>query len=177
MSKLNITGVKPGSTSLKLTAGKITKTVPITVLSRNLLAYGPVAQQDNGLGASVNDAGELVLTGSPTGQYKGLVWSLPKLAAGKYTLSQSPATEGTYNIHVQVLADGNIVGGTSLGTGGTGTVSIPDAYTTLVLRVREANKTALPAAGYPLRLQLERGSAATAWMKPDNTSLKGGGMN
>lgn len=26
MSKLNITGVKPGSTSLELTAGKITKT-------------------------------------------------------------------------------------------------------------------------------------------------------
>lgn len=175
MSKLNITGVKPGSTSLKLTAGKVTKTVPITVLSRNLLAYGPVAQQDNGLGASVNDAGELVLTGSPTGQYKSLVWSLPKLAAGEYTLSQSPAPEGTYNINVQIVADGNGVGSTSLYDGDTSTVSIPDAYTTLVLRVRESNKTALPAAGYPLRLQLERGPAATAWMKPDNTSLKGGG--
>ena len=38
MGALSITGIKPGSTSLKLTAGKITKTVPITVLSRNLLA-------------------------------------------------------------------------------------------------------------------------------------------
>ena len=36
MGALSITGIKPGSTSLKLTAGKITKTVPITVLSRNL---------------------------------------------------------------------------------------------------------------------------------------------
>lgn len=171
---INITGVKPGSTSLKLTAGTVTKTVPVTVRSRNLLVYGPVAQQDNGLGASVNDAGELVLTGSPTGKYKSLVWPLPKLAAGEYTLSQSPAPEGMYNIYVQVLADGKIVGGTSLGTGGTGTVSIPDSYTTLSLRVRESNEMALPAAGYPLRLQLERGSAATAWMKPDNTSIEGG---
>lgn len=38
MGALSITGIKPGSTSLKLTAGKITKTVPITVLSRNPLA-------------------------------------------------------------------------------------------------------------------------------------------
>lgn len=45
MGALSITGIKPGSTSLKLTAGKITKTVPITVLSRNLLSYGPAEGQ------------------------------------------------------------------------------------------------------------------------------------
>ena len=49
MGALSITGIKPGSTSLKLTAGKITKTVPITVLSRNLLSYGPAS--GNGLTA------------------------------------------------------------------------------------------------------------------------------
>lgn len=174
MGALSITGKSMGSTSLNLKAGTITKTIPVTVLSRNLLAYGPVAQQDNGLGASVDDAGELVLTGNPTDKYKGLVWSLPKLAAGEYTLSQSPAPEGTYNINVQIIADGNTVGGTSLGTVDPRPVSIPDAYTTLVLRVRETNKTALPAEGYHMRLQLERGSVATAWMKPDNTSLSGG---
>lgn len=47
MGALSITGIKPGSTSLKLAAGKITKTVPITVLSRNLLSYGPA--EGNGL--------------------------------------------------------------------------------------------------------------------------------
>lgn len=51
MGALSITGIKPGSTSLKLTAGKITKTVPITVLSRNLLSYGPA--EGNGLTATV----------------------------------------------------------------------------------------------------------------------------
>lgn len=45
MAELNITGLKTGSTSLKLTAGKVTKTVPITVLSRNLLSYGPAEGQ------------------------------------------------------------------------------------------------------------------------------------
>ena len=55
MGALSITGIKPGSTSLKLTAGKITKTVPITVLSRNLLSYGPA--EGNGLTATVNTDG------------------------------------------------------------------------------------------------------------------------
>lgn len=49
MGALSITGIKPGSTSLKLTAGKITKTVPVTVLSRNLLSYG--SAEGNGLTA------------------------------------------------------------------------------------------------------------------------------
>ena len=57
MGALSITGIKPGSTSLKLTAGKITKTVPITVLSRNLLAYGPAS--GNGLTVTVAQDGSL----------------------------------------------------------------------------------------------------------------------
>lgn len=65
MTKLNITGVKPGSTSLKLTAGKVTKTVPITVLSRNLLSYGPAS--GNGLTATVNSDGSLHITAPPHG--------------------------------------------------------------------------------------------------------------
>lgn len=62
MGALSITGIKPGSTSLKLTAGKITKTVPITVLSRNLLSYGPA--EGNGLTATVNTDGSLHVTGA-----------------------------------------------------------------------------------------------------------------
>ena len=70
MAKLNITGVKPGSTSLKLTAGKVTKTVPVTVKSRNLLSYGPA--EGNGLTATVNTDGSLHVTGTATGQWRGL---------------------------------------------------------------------------------------------------------
>ena len=75
MGALSITGIKPGSTSLKLTAGKITKTVPITVLSRNLLSYGPA--EGNGLTATVNTDGSLHVTGAATGQWCGLSWTFP----------------------------------------------------------------------------------------------------
>lgn len=75
MGALSITGIKPGSTSLKLTAGKITKTVPITVLSRNLLSYGPA--EGSGLTATVNSDGSLHVTGTATGQWRGLSWTFP----------------------------------------------------------------------------------------------------
>lgn len=63
MGALSITGIKPGSTSLKLTAGKITKTVPITVLSRNLLSYGPA--EGNGLTATVTLTGHCMSPAPP----------------------------------------------------------------------------------------------------------------
>lgn len=47
MGAISITGKSMGATSLKLTAGKITKNCAVTVLSRNLLAYGPASS--NGL--------------------------------------------------------------------------------------------------------------------------------
>ena len=75
MGALSITGIKPGSTSLKLTAGKITKTVPITVLSRNLLSYGPA--EGNGLTATVNTDGSLHVTGTAARQWAGLAWTFP----------------------------------------------------------------------------------------------------
>lgn len=68
MGALSITGIKPGSTSLKLTAGKITKTVPITVLSRNLLSYGPA--EGNGLTATVNTDGSLLSPAPTPGTYR-----------------------------------------------------------------------------------------------------------
>lgn len=107
MGALSITGIKPGSTSLKLTAGKITKTVPITVLSRNLLSYGPA--EGSGLTATVNTDGSL---------------------------------------HV------------------TGTVS-------LFLNVISIEATPTAKVG-DLRVQLESGDTAHEWMRPDNTSLRGG---
>lgn len=108
MGALSITGIKPGSTSLKLTAGKITKTVPITVLSRNLLSYGPA--EGNGLTATVNTDGSLHVT-------------------------------GTASLFLNVIST-------------------------------EATPTAKDG---DLRVQLESGDTAHDWMKPDNTSLKGGG--
>lgn len=56
MSKLNITGVKPGSTSLKLTAGTVTKTVPVTVTAAPLSALTITATAKQGGGYTVEDS-------------------------------------------------------------------------------------------------------------------------
>lgn len=85
MGALSITGIKPGSTSLKLTAGKITKTVPITVLSRNLPSYGPAS--GNGLTATVNTDGSLHVTGAAARQWAGLGWTFPCPVQGTVKLS------------------------------------------------------------------------------------------
>ena len=85
MGAISITGKSMGATSLKLTAGKITKTVPVTVLSRNLLAYGPAS--GNGLTATVNSDGSLHVTGTATGQWRGLSWTFPCPVQGTVKLS------------------------------------------------------------------------------------------
>ena len=92
MTKLNITGVKPGSTSLELTAGTVTKTVPVTVLSRNLLAYGPA--EGNGLTATVNTDGSLHVTGAAARQWAGLGWTFPCPVQGTVILRTPPLSPG-----------------------------------------------------------------------------------
>lgn len=66
--------------------------------SKNLLAYGPVTNV-NGFTTSVNDAGELVISGTGLTGGKGVAWPLDvsELTPGYYTLSCTPAfKEGTY---------------------------------------------------------------------------------
>lgn len=85
MGAISITGKSVGATSLKLTAGKITKTVPITVKSINLLSYGPA--EGNGLTATVNSDGSLHVTGTATGQWRGVSWTFPCPVQGTVKLS------------------------------------------------------------------------------------------
>ena len=92
MGAISITGKSMGATSLKLTAGKITKTVPITVLSRNLLSYGPA--EGNGLTATVNTDGSLHVTGTATGQWHGLSWTFPCPVQGTVKLSSTSSVPG-----------------------------------------------------------------------------------
>jgi len=87
MGAISITGKSMGATSLKLTAGKITKTVPVTVLSRNLLAYGPASS--NGLTATVNSDGSLHVTGTATGQWMGVSWTFPLHRTGQRDIEQA----------------------------------------------------------------------------------------
>lgn len=169
MGALSITGIKPGSTSLKLTAGKITKTVPITVLSRNLLSYGPA--EGNGLTATVNTDGPLHVTGTATGQWRGLSWTFPCPVQGTVKFSVTGGISGLV-CNVKCLdADGNQLGEQINTTNSV--MAISAGTVSLFLNVISAETTPT-AKDSDIRVQLESGDTAHDWMKPDNTSLKGG---
>lgn len=170
MGALSITGIKPGSTSLKLTAGKITKTVPITVLSRNLLSYGPA--EGNGLTATVNTDGSLHVTGAAARQWAGLAWTFPCPVQGTVIL-RSPTFIAGLSTSVKFLdAKGHQLEGQVISGGNA--VAIPAG--TVSLRFEILSNEATPTAkDGDLRIQLESGTTAHDWMRPDNTSLSGGG--
>lgn len=172
MGALSITGIKPGSTSLKLTAGKITKTVPITVLSRNLLAYGPA--EGNGLTATVNTDGSLHVTGAAARQWTGLAWTFPCPVQGTVIL-RSPTFIAGLTASVKFLdAKGHHLGGQV--TSGSNAVAIPAGTVSLRFEILSSEATPTAKDG-DLRVQLESGDTAHEWMKPDVTSLEGGAMN
>lgn len=172
MGALSITGIKPGSTSLKLTAGKITKTVPITVLSRNLLSYGPA--EGNGLTATVNTDGSLHVTGTAPGQWRGLSWTFPCPVQGTVIL-RSPTFIAGLPASVKFLdAKGHRLGGQV--TPGSNAGAIPAGTVSLRFEILSSEATPTAKDG-DLRIQLESGDTAHEWMRPDNTSLRGGGVN
>lgn len=172
MGALSITGIKPGSTSLKLTAGKITKTVPVTVLSRNLLSYGPAS--GNGLTATVNSDGSLHVTGAAARQWAGLRWTFPCPVQGTVIL-RSPTFIAGLPATVKFLdAKGHQLGVQATSSGNA--VAIPAGTVSLRFEILSSEATPTAKDG-DLRVQLESGDTAHEWMRPDNTSLRGGGVN
>lgn len=174
MGALSITGIKPGSTSLKLTAGKITKTVPITVLSRNLLSYGPA--EGNGLTATVAQDGSLDFSSGTESVplYKGVRWEfdVPEGIVGvPLIISYTGDVPG--NLIIGIYANANSLGGVYQGKNNT-VVTIPKGTTRVELRILRGGVTAGSVSGN-LKIQLELGNTAHEWMKPDVTSLEGGG--
>lgn len=174
MGALSITGIKPGSTSLKLTAGKITKTVPITVLSRNLLAYGPAS--GNGLTVTVAQDGSLDFSSGTESVplHKGVRWEfdVPEDIVGvPLIISYTGDVPGT--LVISLYANANSLGGVYQGKNNT-VVTIPKGTTRVELRILRGGATAGSVSGN-LKIQLELGNTAHEWMKPDVTSLEGGG--
>ena len=173
MGALSITGIKPGSTSLKLTAGKITKTVPITVLSRNLLSYGPA--EGNGLTATVAQDGSLDFSSGTESVplYKGVRWEfdVPEGIVGvPLIISYTGDVPG--NLVIGIYANANSIGGGYQVKNNT-VVTIPKGTTRVELRILRGGVTAGSVSGN-LKIQLELGNTAHEWMKPDVTSLEGG---
>lgn len=169
MGAISITGKSRGATSLKLTAGKITKTVPVTVLSRNLLSYGPA--EGNGLTATVNTDGSLHVIGTAPGQWRGLSWTFPCPVQGTVKLSGTGIAGLTTSVKF-LDAQGHQLEGQATSTGNA--VAIPAGTASLRFEILSTEATPTAKDG-DLRAQLESGDTAHEWMRPDNTSLRGGG--
>lgn len=172
---ISVTGVKPGNTTVTInskTSPNISKKVPVTVKSRNLLSYGPA--EGNGLTATVNTDGSLHVTGTATGQWHGLSWTFPCPVQGTVILHKSTFITGL-DASVKFLdAKGHQLDGQV--TSGGSAVAIPAG--TVSLRFEILSNEATPTAkDGDLRVQLESGTTAHEWMRPDNTSLRGVAVN
>lgn len=171
MTTITITGKQPGKTDVTIssTVNPAVKTVvPVTVLSRNLLSYGPA--EGNGLTATVNSDGSLHVTGTAVKQWAGLSWKFPCPVQGTVILSRPTSVDGlTVSVKCLDAKGGQLWSQLNVGNAGVipaGTVSLR-----FEILCTEATPTAKDG---DLRIQLESGDTAHDWMKPDNTSLRGG---
>ena len=174
MTTITITGKQPGKTDVTIssTVNPAVKTVvPVTVLSRNLLSYGPAS--GSGLTATVNSDGSLHVTGTATGQWRGLSWTFPCPVQGTVKLSGTSIAGLSFNIKC-LDAKGQQLGDQM--NLGNSVMAIPTGTVSLFLNVISAEATPTALTG-DLRIQLESGTTAHDWMRPDNTSLSGGGYD
>ena len=174
---ISVTGVKPGNTTATInskTSPNISKKVPVTVKSRNLLAYGPASA--NALTVTVAQDGSLDFDSGTESVplYKGVSWELdvPEDIVGvPLIISYTGDVPGT--LVIGLYANANSLGGVYQGKNNT-VVTIPKGTTRVELRILRGGVTAGSVSGN-LKIQLELGNTAHEWMKPDVTSLEGGG--
>lgn len=169
---VSVTGVEPGATTITIkstTNPNISKKVPVTVKSRNLLAYGPAS--GNGLTATVNSDGSLHVTGTAIGQWRGLSWTFPCPVQGTVKLSGTSIAGLNFNIKC-LDAKGQQLGDQM--NLGNSVMAIPAGTVSLFLNIISTEATPTAKDG-DIRVQLESGDTAHEWMKPDVTSLEGGG--
>ena len=169
---VSVTGVEPGATTITIkstTNPNISKKVPVTVKSRNLLAYGPAS--GNGLTATVNSDGSLHVTGTAIGQWRGLSWTFPCPVQGTVKLSGTSIAGLSFNIKC-LDAKGQQLGDQM--NLGNSVMAIPAGTVSLFLNIISTEATPTAKDG-DIRVQLESGDTAHDWMKPAVTSLEGGG--
>lgn len=171
MTTITITGKQPGKTDVTIssTVNPAVKTVvPVTVLSRNLLSYGPAS--GDGLTATVNSDGSLHVKGTASSQWAGIRWTFPCLVHGAVILSRPTSIDGlTVSVKCLDAKGGQL--GAQINTGNAGTV--PAGTVSLRFEILASEATPTEKNG-DLRVQLESGDTVHDWMKPDNTSLGGG---
>ena len=171
---VSVTGVEPGTTTIAIkstTNPNISKKVPVTVKSRNLLAYGPAS--GSGLTATVNSDGSLHVTGTATGQWRGLSWTFPCPVQGTVKLSGTSIAGLSFNIKCLDTKGQQLGDQMNLGNS---VMAIPAGTVSLRFEILSSEATPTAKDG-DLRIQLESGTTAHDWMRPDNTSLRGGAMS
>lgn len=174
---VSVTGVEPGTTTIDIkstTNPNISKKVPVTVKSRNLFAYGPAS--GNGLTVTVASDGSLDFSSGTESAplNKGVRWEfdVPEGIVGvPLIISYTGDVPGT--LVIGLYANANSLGGVYQGKNNT-VVTIPKGTTRVELRILRGGSTAGSISGN-LKIQLELGNTAHEWMKPDVTSLEGGG--
>lgn len=169
---ISVTGVKPGNTTVTInskTSPNISKLIPVTVKSRNLLAYGPA--EGNGLTATVNSDGSLHVTGTASRQWASLSWTFPCPVQGIVILSRPTSLDGL-TVSVKCFDAKGSQLGAQINVGNAGTVPAGTVSLRFEILCTEATPTAKDG---DLRVQLEFGDTRHEWMRPDNTSLRGGG--
>lgn len=170
MGGIRVTGLLMGSTSLDIKAGSVTKTIPVTVKSRNLLSYGPTS--GSGLTATVNTDGSLHVTGVAARQWAGLTWTFPCPVQEAMILHTRVSISGlTFSVKF-LDAKGNPLGDQL--TSNSAAMAAPDGTVSLRLDLLCYEATPTMKNG-DIKVQLESGDTAHEWMRPDNTSLRGGG--
>lgn len=176
MTTITITGKQPGKTDVTIssTVNPAVKTVvPVTVLSRNLLSYGPAS--GNGLTVTVAQDGSLDFSSGTESVplNKGVRWEfdVPEGIVGvPLILSYTGNVPGS--LVIGLYANANGLAGVYQGKNNT-VVTIPKGTTRVELRILRGGVTAGSVSGN-LKIQLELGNTAHEWMKPDVTSLGGG---
>ena len=174
MTTITITGKQPGKTDVTIssTVNPAVKTVvPVTVKSRNLLAYGPAS--GSGLTATVNTDGSLHVTGAAARQWAGLAWTFPCPVQGTVKLSGTDIAGLTTSVKF-LDAKGHKLEGQATSNGNA--VAIPAGTVSLRFEILSIEPTPTAKDG-DIRAQLESGDTAHEWMRPDNTSLRGGAVN
>lgn len=172
---VSVTGVEPGATTIAIkstTNPNISKKVPVTVKSRNLLAYGPAS--GNGLTVTVAQDGSLDFSSGTESVplNKGVRWKfdVPEDIVGvPLIISYTGNVPGS--LIIGIYANANSLGGVYQGKNNI-VVTIPKGTTRVELRILRGGVMAGSVSGN-LKIQLELGNTAHEWMKPDVTSLEG----
>jgi hypothetical protein len=172
---ISVTGVKPGNTTVTInskTSPNISKRIPVTVKSRNLLSYGPA--EGNGLTATVNSDGSLHVKGTSTKQWAGLAWKFPCPVQGPVILRSPTPIPGLTGSVKFLDAKGQPLGNQVVS--GSNAMAVPAGTVNLRFEILCTEATPTAKDG-DLRIQLESGDTGHDWMRPDNTSLRGGAVN